>query len=57
MAADVRVDGAERVVEEVDVGAGVDGARESDTGLLPAGQADALLADLGLCVQKSANIP
>lgn len=45
---DVRVDSAERVVEEVDVGAGVDGASESDPSLLAARQGDTLLADLGL---------
>lgn len=31
------VDGGERVVEEVDVGAGVNGTSESDTSLLSSG--------------------
>jgi hypothetical protein len=34
VATDVSVDGRERVVEKVDVGAGVDGTSEGDTSLL-----------------------
>ena len=43
MFADVRVDGAERVVEQVDVSVAVDGARQRHTLLLTARQVDALL--------------
>ncbi len=41
--ADVAVDGAERVVEVVDVLVGVDGARQADALLLAAAQVDALV--------------
>jgi len=43
----VGVDSAERVVQQVDVDVGVHGPGETDPLLLPAGQVDALLADLG----------
>eukprot|EP00754_Rhynchopus_humris_P018863 Rhum_TRINITY_DN14618_c14_g1::Rhum_TRINITY_DN14618_c14_g1_i1::g.106002::m.106002 len=43
-----RVQGRQRIVEDVEVGVGVDRAGERDTLLLPAGQVDAPLADLGL---------
>ena len=42
----VRVDGAERVVEEVDVGVAVDGPCELDPLLLPAAHVEAPLPDL-----------
>ena len=40
--ADVTVDGAQRVVEEVEVPVGVDGARQADALLLTAAQVDTL---------------
>ena len=43
---DLRVDGRDGVVEEVEVRAGVDGAGQRDARLLPAGEGDAAVAQL-----------
>jgi hypothetical protein len=46
VAADMHVDGRQRVVQDVDVRVGVRRARDGDALLLAAAQIDALLADL-----------
>ncbi len=47
---DVRVDGGERVVQQVDVGVVVDGASQRDALLLTPGQVDALGNNGCVCV-------
>ena len=44
---DVAVDGGEAVVEEGEVGSGVDGACEGDAGALASGEGDTFFADFG----------
>lgn len=44
----VRIDSAEDVVEDDGLAAGVDGAREGDTGLLAPRKGDSLFSDLSL---------
>lgn len=50
--ADVRIDRTQRIVEHVDVGLGVEGARQTDALLLPARQVDTALSDLGLFARR-----
>ncbi len=45
---DCRVDGAERVVQQVDISVGVEGTGEGDAGALAPRDVDALLANEGL---------
>lgn len=47
----MRIDGAEDVVEEVDIGVLVDCSGELDALLLAAAEVDAALADLGLVAE------
>mmetsp|Transcript_12330 Transcript_12330/g.36629 ORF Transcript_12330/g.36629 Transcript_12330/m.36629 type:complete len:243 (+) Transcript_12330:2135-2863(+) len=53
----MRIDGAQWVVQQQDVGIGVNRARQGDALLLPAGEVHALLADLrGVALRQSLEV-